>query len=88
MSDPSFIENSKISKKRQTVFYNNLLNIKTQVEPLNKSLTLEISVITYYVLDKSASTTRYENISSVVAVINTSDSRIKILLTLEVRPAI
>jgi len=79
---------SKISKKRQTVFYNNLLNIKTQVEPLNKSLTLEISVITYYFLDKSASTTRYENISSVVAVINTCDSRIKILLTLEVRPAI
>jgi len=64
------------------------LNIKTQVEPLNKSLTLEISVITYYFLDKSASTTRYENISSVVAVINTCDSRIKILLTLEVRPAI
>ena len=86
MSDPSFIENLK---EKTDSFLQQLVEHQNSGEPLNKSLTLEISVITYYYfLDKSASTTRYENISSVVAVINTCDSRIKILLTLEVRPAI
>ncbi len=73
--------------KKQKVFYNNLLNTKSQVEPLTKSLTLEFGfIITYYFLVRSTSTACCENISSSVTVMNTCDSRFKLQLTLEVRP--
>ncbi len=73
--------------KKQKVFYNNLLNTKSQVEPLTKSLTLEFGfIITYYFLVRSTSTACCENFSSSVTVMNTCDSRFKLQLTLEVRP--
>ena len=81
MTDPSFITNLK--EKTDSFLKKLIEHRETGKKHLEHSM--ELNIITYFFVDMTSSTARCENTSSTVAVINTCDSNIKILLTLEVR---
>ena len=82
MTDPSFVKNLK---EKTDSFLQKLVEHRETGSKINTILGLRFDLIACFFVDMSASTTRCENTSSTVAVINTCDKNIKILLTLEVR---
>jgi hypothetical protein len=82
MTDPSFIANLK--DKTDSFLQKLIEHRETGKKNLINTSGIQ-SQYNFFFVDMSSSTTRCENTSSTVAVINTCDRNIKILLTLEVR---
>ena len=81
MADESFIKNLK-AKARS--FIEQLIEYRESSGNIISFLFLDYPTHLFPCVDISSTTTRSENTSSTVAIINTDDSNIKIILTLEV----
>lgn len=81
MTDSSFITNLK---SKTDLFVQALIKNKESGKSYTDSFKFNLFTL-YFFLDMSNKTSRNENNSSTVAVINTFDSNITIILTLEVR---